>query len=485
LDVLSNPNRELEISGADLRELIDRVAARLEAHTASLDAQSASSEGGPPLAIDEPVPDKPGELDDVLDQLFSQVIPWGYNTTSPGFLGYFGGGGIGQAAVADLIAGTVNRFAGRWAAAPAVVQLELNVTRWFAEMVGYPSSALGILTSGGSMSNLTAFFTARQSRLADKELSRARFYASDQAHFSLRKAAVICGLPGGSFREVPSDDQSRMKVSALMELVRQDREQDNHPFLVVATAGTFATGAVDDIEAIASLARSENMWLHLDAAYGGFFVLTKAGGKVLQGMNKCDSITLDPHKTLFLPYGTGALLVRDGRVLKQAHAVDADFYGPLQEDPACVDLCSHSMEQTRAWRGLRVWLPLKLHGIEPFRSNLEEKLALAAYAAEELRRIPGIELVNAPVLSVLAFRLVQAGLSAAQLDELNRELLERINRRRTIFLMGMMIKHKYALRMCILSFRTHFDRVRSGLADIREAACELQHERERIAERQD
>jgi aromatic-L-amino-acid/L-tryptophan decarboxylase len=483
LDALSNPNRELEIGAADLRKLIDRVAARLEAHAASLDAQPASSEGPPPT-IDEGVPDKPGELDDVLDQLFAQVIPWGYNTTSPGFLGYFGGGGIGQAAVADLIAGTVNRFTGRWAAAPAAVRLELNVTRWFAEMVGYPTSALGILTSGGSMSNLTAFFTARQSRLAGKDLARARFYASDQAHFSMRKAAMICGLPREALREVPSDDQSRMNVSALVELVRQDREQGNHPFLVVATAGTFSTGAVDDIEAIASVARDENMWLHLDGAYGGFFVLTRNGGKILRGMNRCDSVTLDPHKTLFLPYGTGALLVRDGRLLKQAHAVDADFYGPLQEDAACVDLCCHSMEQTRAWRGLRVWLPLKLHGIEPFRSNLEEKLALTAYAAEELRQIPGIELVNAPTLSVLAFRLVQADLSAAELDDLNREFLERINRRKTIFLMGMTIKRKYALRICILSFRTHIDRVRAGLADIRETACELERERKPNAERQ-
>jgi aromatic-L-amino-acid decarboxylase len=345
-------------------------------------------------------------------------------------------------------------------------------------MVGYPSSAHGVLTSGGSMSNLTALFTARQSRLAGKDLRRARLYASDQAHFSLLKAAMVCGLPSASFREVPSDDQLRMSVPALRELVRQDREQGNYPFLVVATGGTFATGAVDDIEAIASLARRENMWLHLDAAYGGFFALTKRGRELFLGMDKCDSITLDPHKTLFLPYGTGALLVRDGRALKQAHAVDADFYGPLQDDPACMDFCSYAMEQTRAWRGLRVWLPLKLYGIEPFRSNLEEKLALAAYAADELRRIPGIELVTTPALSVLAFRLVRPRLSAGELDNLNRELVERINRRKTIFLMGTTIKRKYALRICVLSFRTHFDRIQSGLADIRQAVRELQREYE-------
>lgn len=477
MDLLNNPNRELEISGPQLRYLVDRVAARLEAHVASLDSQPASAGTYPPLAINEPIPKCPAELDDVLKLLFSQVVPWGYNTSSPGFLGYFGGGGIVQAAVADLIAGTVNRFVGRWAAAPAAVQLEANVIRWLCDIVGLPRSARGILTSGGSLSNLTAFFTARQSRLAGKNLQRARFYASDQAHFSLQKAAMVCGLPAASFCEVPSDDNSRMDVSALVELVCRDREKDKLPFLVVATGGTFTTGAVDDIEAIASVAQRENMWLHLDAAYGGLFALTERGRKLLQGVHKCDSVTLDPHKSMFLPYGTGALLVRDGQVLKHAHAIDADFYGPLQDNPAHMDFCSHSMEQTRAWRGLRIWLPLKLHGVEPFRENLEEKLDLAAYATAELKRIPGIELVAEPTLSVVVFRLVCPGLPASELDELNRELIERVNQRKGIFLMGTTFKRKHVVRMCILSFRTHLGRVQLGLSDIQQTVDELQRER--------
>ncbi|KQV90438.1 aminotransferase class I/II-fold pyridoxal phosphate-dependent enzyme [Rhizobacter sp. Root1221] len=474
MEPTNHENKALELGGAQLRELIDRVAQRLEVFVDGIESSPASREGGVSRLVDEPMPKVGAPLDDVLDLLFSRVIPSGYNTTSPGFLGYFGGGGIPQAAVADLIAGTVNRFVGRWAAAPEAVQLESNVIRWFADMVGYPATSRGVLTSGGSMSNLTALFTARQRLLHGQDLRLARFYASDQSHFSLRKAAMVCGLPNEAFREVPTGEDGRMDVDALDRLVREDRAAGFLPFLVVATGGTFNTGAVDDVAGICALARRERLWCHLDAAYGGFFVLTGQGRALLAGLDQCDSITLDPHKSFFLPYGTGALLVRDGRGLKQAHAVDADFYGPLQDDPDCIDFCSHAMEQTRAWRGLRIWLPLKLHGIAPFRANLEEKLALAAHAAEALQRIPGIELVAKPALSVLAFRLVRPGCSPAELQRLNERLLAEINRRGHIFLMGSVVRKTYALRMCLLSFRTHIDRLESGIADVHEAARSLQ-----------
>lgn len=476
---LPRPDTQLELDGRALRALLDEVAPRLAAHLDSVAAQPASASAEHAAAVarelaDAPLPEAGASVGSVLDLLFDRVFPASYNTTSPGFFGYLAGGGLPEAAVADLIAGILNRFVGRWAAAPAAVQLEANVLRWFAELVGYPRTARGVLTSGGSLANLTAVFAARQHGV-DGDLSSARLYVSDQVHFSIPKAAAICGLPKAAVVRVASDAGGRMDMAALAQRIREDRRAGGRPFLVVASAGTFLTGAVDDLAAVAAVARDEGLWFHVDAAYGGFFLLTERGRELLAGIGGADSIALDPHKALFLPYGTGALLVRDGQALKRAHEVEADFYGTWQDDRDAIDFGSYSIEQTRPFRGLRIWLPLALHGIAPFRRNLEEKLALASVAGEELRAIPGIEILAAPTLTVVVFRLAPAGVvDGAQIEALNRALVERINARGNTFVMGIELKGRFAVRLCILSFRAHLDRVVTAITEIREAAAAVQ-----------
>jgi aromatic-L-amino-acid decarboxylase len=182
---------------------------------------------------------------------------------------------------------------------------------------------------------------------------------------------------------------------------------------------------------------------------------------------------LDPHKGLFLPYGTGSLLVRDGEALRRAHALSADYMPTMQEDPDLVDFNLISPELSRGWRGLRVWLPIAMHGIGPFRRNLEEKLALTRWATEELRGIPGIEILAEPQLSIVAFRFVRAGAAEDETNALNRRFLDAINARGRVYLTGTMLGSRFALRICVLSFRTHGDRVREGIEDIRAAAEEI------------
>ncbi len=474
MDLLTHHNKELELDGSQFRDLIEKIVERLEANIDSIDTQDASNEALPQLTLSKTFPEHPDDLSTILNQLFSEVIPYGYNTSGPGFLGYFGGGGLPHSAAADLIAGTVNRFIGRWVAAPGAVQLEASVIRWFEAMVGYPDSARGTFTSGGSQSNQTALFTARQHYLRGKDLRRARIYASDQAHFSLNKSAMICGFPNDAIRYIASDRSGCLQVDLLEALIEQDRKDGYLPFFIFANGGTFTTGAVDDLTSITTIAKRQDVWVHVDAAYGGFFALTEHGKALFKGIEQCDSITLDPHKSLFLPYGTGALIVKDGKTLKQAHEIDADFYGPIQDDPSRIDFCSYSTEQTREWRGLRIWLPLMLHGIEPFRENLEEKLLLAKHAANILRNTPGLELVFEPTLSVLAFHLVILDQSDENLRKINQALLEKINSKKTIFLMLTTIKDTYCIRFCALSFRTHLDRVNCGLKQIQQATLELQ-----------
>ena len=279
-------------------------------------------------------------------------------------------------------------------------------------------------------------------------------------------------FPLQNVREIPSDAQFRVRVDLLAEKIAEDRQAGFAPFMIAGNAGTTNTGAVDDLQALADLAQQENLWLHVDAAYGGFFMLTERGRKAMQGIHRADSIILDPHKGLFLPYGTGSLLVRDGEALKQAHSVHAHYLPVMQEDPDLVDFCELSPELSRDFRGLRVWLPLKMHGIEPFRHNLDEKLDLALWATEELRKIEGMEIVAEPQLSIVAFRLTKPGLDEATLTQLNQELLNRINMRKHTYLTGTMLGDCFAIRICVLSFRTHFDRMQDCLEDIRAAIKE-------------
>lgn len=465
----------LEPSTEEMQAMLAKVVERVVDHVASLPSQPASYTGdGRDEArhFAESLPEGATDFDDLVKLLFDEAIPLSFNTAGPGYLAYIPGGGLFPSAVADLIATAVNRYVGVWVAAPALVQLELNVVRWFCEIVGYPEGSGGILTSGGSLANFTAIVTARRERLP-ASFGSGMIYTSDQTHHSVRKAAVMAGFPEANVREIPSDDGFQMRVDVLMERVVEDREAGLTPFLVVGSAGTTNTGAVDPLDALADLAERESLWLHVDGAYGGFFMLTERGREALAGLARADSITLDPHKGLFLPYGTGSLLVRDEQVLRRAHATFADYMPTMQHDADFVDFCDMSPELTRDFRGLRTWLPVKLFGIGAFRESLDEKMDLARWAADRLREIPDMEIVAEPRLSLTAFRLCPPGLSEPELDELNRELLSRVNEKQNVYLTGTVLDGHFALRICVLSFRTHLDRMEQCLADIREAIDEV------------
>ncbi len=463
---------ELELDGPELRRLIQLATDRVARFVETLPSQPAADvEGGVDLAraLAEDLPERGAPFESLLDLLFDRVVPKAFNTTGPGYLAYIPGGGLLQTAVADFIGDAVNRYVGVWVAAPGMVQLEANVIRWFCQIVGYPRGASGFLTSGGSLANFGAVITARQCLLGEQFL-RGTIYLSDQTHHSMEKAAALAGLPAANVRMIPSDERFRLRLPELAARIASDRQAGCQPFLIVGNAGTTNTGAVDDLEALADLAARERMWLHVDAAYGGFFLLTERGRRVMRGIERADSATLDPHKTLFLPYGTGSLLVREGERLKQAHALTADYLPAMQEAGDFVDFCQISPELSRPPRGLGVWLPLKLHGAAAFRQALDEKLDLAEWAARELHALePDIEVVAEPQLSTVAFQLRHPGRDRETQNRLNRQFLERINTRNRVHLTGTMLGDRFALRICVVSFRTHHDRMEMCLDDIRAA----------------
>lgn len=459
-------------SADEMHRLVDQAMQYIIAHIESLpDQPAANTEGGAELArsLREPLPERGQAYSKLLQTLFQTAIPRSFNCAGPGYLAYVPGGGIFHAAVADLISDAVNRYVGVWAASPGLAQLEANVVRWFCDIIGYPPSAGGFLTTGGSLANFSAIFTARRERLPEDFLA-GTLYTSSQTHHSVQKAALLAGFPAHNVREIPTDEHFRIRLDALQHHIAADRQAGLTPFLILGNAGTTNTGAVDDLTALADIAHKHGLWLHVDAAYGGFFMLTRRGRARLGGIERTDSITLDPHKGLFLPFGTGSLLVRERDALKRAHQGEAAAYLPtMQDDPDCVDFCQISPELSRDFRGLRVWLPLKMHGVQPFRQALEEKLDLAAWATAELRKIPEIEIVAEPQLSIVAFRLNRPGLDTPALNALNHTWLQAINARKRVLLTGTMLDGRFAVRICALCFRTHQDRLEMCLEDIRSA----------------
>ena len=431
------------------------------------DAPADATEGAIDLARDlrATAPERGGDFDELLTEAQAAIAKT-FEYAGPGYLAYIPGGGLYTAALADFIAQGVNRYVGLWQPSPAVVQIEENVTRWLCDLFEYPEGSQGLLLSGGSMANLSAMVTARHAKLGEDFLD-GTYYVSEQAHASVPKAATIAGFSKRNVRLVPTDDQLRMDPEALRRMIAEDRAVGLRPFLVAPSAGTTNTGAIDPLADIADIADAEDLWLHVDGAYGGFFQLTDRGREWFHGIERSESVTLDPHKGLFLPYGTGGLVVRDGAAMRDAHYEGAAYLQDLPPTGELPNYSEHSAELSRDWRGLRVWMPLKLHGVAAFREALDEKLDLARYLADAFEDDPRIELCWQPQLTVIPFRLAGAD------DETQKAFLKRINASKRVFLSSTMIHGRYVLRVCIVSHRTHKDRIDECIEIVGRVADEL------------
>jgi aromatic-L-amino-acid decarboxylase len=462
----------LDLPGDRLRHVTDECVRFALHQVETIDAQPSWDHDGVEevaASFREPPPESGEPIEALLPRL-ERAVAKSLNSAGPGYLAYIPGGGVYPAALGDYLALTTNRYVGLSAPAPALAQIEHTALDWLRRMVGFPEGAQGILTSGGSLSNFTAIVTARRTRLPENFLDGV-IYLSEQSHHSVAKAALLAGFPEGNLRTLPVDERCRVRPEGLERAIRDDRARGLTPFLVVANAGTTNTGAVDPIPAIADLCAREGLWLHIDGAYGGFFRLAPGGERLLPGIERADSLTLDPHKGLFLPYGTGCLLVRDVETLRRAHGSRAGYLQDLHGAGSLVSFADISPELSREFRGLRLWLPLKLFGVAAFRDNLREKLELARWAWEELRSEPGIECLDEPQLSVVPFRYVP---KSGDADAFNARLMQAVHARRRVFLSSTTLRGRYVLRLCILSFRTHGDRVAMAVEDLVECARELE-----------
>ncbi len=453
-----SPGQMREMGDAALGYVVDFLASRETAPASRFEGAEETAR-----ARREEPPELGGAFPPLLE-LIDTIAQNSADNTGPGFLAYIPGGGLFASSLADLLSTTIDRYVNLWGEAPVAAQIENNVVRWLCDLFEYPPESRGVLTSGGSMANFSAIVSARKDRLPE-DFIPGTLYVSEHAHASVAKAAMLAGFPKRHVRIVATDPSLRMDVDALRRAVSEDRAAGLLPFAVVGSAGTTNTGAIDPLDAIAGVARDEGLWFHVDGAYGGFFQLTERGRERFRGIERADSITLDPHKGMFLPYGTGALVVRDGRKLRDAHFVGAAYLQDLAADADIPNFAEYSAELSRDFRGLRVWFPLKLHGVAAFREALDEKLDLAEALSEALKAIPELELPWSPDLTVVPFRLRDGD------DAANKRFLDAINASRRVFLSSTVVDGRFTIRACILSHRTHRDRIDECVEIVRAAAA--------------
>ena len=419
----------------------------------------------------------PQPLAGLIDRIDESVAGVGLVPSHGGHLGYIPGGGIYASSLGDYLAAVTNEYAGVRFTGPGAVEIEDLILDWMASFAGFPAGADGNLASGGSIASLISVVTAREAAgLRARDYERAVVYSSAHTHHCLHKAIRVAGLAEAVRREVSRARDLRLCPDSLAELVAEDRARGLRPWLVLGSAGTADTGQVDPLDRIADVCEREGLWFHVDAAYGGFFALVEDCRRVLAGMERADSLVLDPHKGMFLPYGTGAVLIRDGEALQDAHAYYASYLQDTVESewggrsPAAV-----SPELTKHFRGLRVWLPLLLYGEAPFRACLEEKLELARYFHGEIGAL-GFEVGPEPPLSVVTYRWVPKSGNA---DAFNQALVEETHRDGRVFLSSTTIDGTFWLRMAALAFRTHLDTIDLALEVLAEAVERLEAHPER------
>jgi len=417
--------------------------------------------------------DGPAEIGEILDLFRRGVEETGLRPSSGGHLAYIPGGGLYASALGDYLADVTNEYAGIRFTGPGAVEMENALLAWMAGLVGYPADAAGNLASGGSIANLIAVVTAREAHgLRARDVPRAVAYLTDQAHHCLEKALRIAGLGECVLRRVPMDGRGRMDPAALETTVTADEEAGLRPWLLLASAGTTDVGAIDPLEALGRVARERGLWYHVDAAYGGFFALCPEVRERLAGIELSDSVVMDPHKSLFLPYGLGAVLVKDRAAMVGAHHYRADYLqdaaaegAPLPDSPAEL-----SPELTKHFRGLRLWLPLLLHGVAPFRACLEEKLALARWFHRRVGEL-GFETGPEPELTVVTYRWVP---ERGDADAFNEALVRAIHEDGRIFVSSTRVDGKFVLRLAVLTFRTHLEHVERTLEVLEEKVRELE-----------
>ncbi len=413
----------------------------------------------------EEAPEEGRPPEDVVRRAVEQILPIAGRVDHPRFFAFVPSSPTWPGILADYLAAGHNVFQGTWLGASGPSQLEVVVIDWFREWIGYPETAGGLFTSGGSAASLDAFVAAREAAGAPE---RAAVYVSDQAHTALTRAARIVGVRPERIRSIRSDDHFRLDVDALREAVARDRAEGLEPIAVCANAGATNTGAVDPLDAIADYCAEAGIWMHVDAAYGGFAILSEAGRTALRGLERADSIAMDAHKWLFQPFEAGCLMVKDVSLLERAFSVRPEYMQDTEWGRDHPNFGDRGLQLSRSFRALKVWMSVQTFGMAAFRRAVSSGIELAARAEAYVRDSDVLQIANPASLGVLCFRVnpVGCGLDEEALERINDGVQARVIESGTAMMSSTRLRGLYSLRLCILNHTTTWEDVRETLEAI-------------------
>ena len=424
----------------------DPVLRRAEA------ADMASRLGGPP-------PEQAAEYGAVLARVIADVLPYAARTDHPGYFAFIPSFTTWPAALAELTAAAANPYCGAWMESAGAAQIELEVVDWFRDWLGMPASTAGLLVSGGSAANLMALLVAREA--AGGPSDDSVLYVSDQAHSSLARTARAMGLRPQQVRVLPTDDRWRLLPETVTAAVRADRSVGRVPFALCASAGSTNTGAVDPLGELADVGAEEGLWLHVDAAYGGFAALTAKGRSALAGIDRADSVTLDPHKWLYQPMECGSVLIRDGARLERTFAIHPDYLdGDATQGAGEVNFADRGLQLSRGFRALKIWVTMQTFGLAAFRAAIQRNLELAEFAEALIRRHAGLTLMAPATLGIVCFRREWPGCDEAETERRGLALADDLERSGMALVSATRLAGRHAIRLCILNPTSSEEHVR-------------------------
>lgn len=435
----------------------------------------ATSAANLTASISEPLPADPQEVGKVMAD-FERIAANGRHNGHPRMFGYVQSSGAFAGVIGDLLASALNQNVTSWRSAPSATTIEQVVIEWMKAMSGFVPTATGILLSGGSMANGAALTVALRAS-TDLDINqlgvaamvgKPRVYASAMTHMSIPKAAAMLGIGRDAVQLIPVDREFRMDVAELKRRIVADRAFGFRPFCVVANAGEVNTGAIDPLEAIADVCVNTGVWLHVDGSYGGFAAHSPTAAAALASIGRADSVSLDPHKWLFAPLDVGCLLVRDPLRLKQAFAHGASYVDVIADsDMSEFAFWDHSPELSRRFRALKIWFILKIHGARAIKEAIDDNIAAAQHLAATIRASHDFELAAPAPLSIVCFRWRDGD------DAFNKQLMVEVQRDGDSYLSNATIDGRFALRACIVNFRTAPGDVERLLDTIRRVAARM------------
>jgi len=419
----------------------------------------------------EPLPEEGSSPGAVLREFVERIVPFATDLQHPGNFGYIPNSTGVVGIVADLLAATLNQNVSLVRGGASAAAIEAEVVRWLQSLLGFPENGGGVLTSGGSLANLMGLALAREKAARGADLV---FYVSEETHSSIERGLRFLGVPPESLRWLPTDDSFHLTPAVLREAIARDRARGLSPAAVVATAGTIGSGAVDPLEELSEVCREMGVWLHVDGAYGALAAAAPSGAFLRSGLASADSLSLDPHKWLFVPIDTSCLLVRDVVSMRRFFTVIPEYLKVSASEREVPQPMESTIELSRRFRALRLWMVLKVYGAEAIRGRIEEHLRLTRLLASWIQSDPDFELTAPVETSTVAFRYVPAkGLGPDELDRLNEAMLDRLNREPALFLSRNRLRGRFTLRACITSLRTTEEDVHRLWRTCKKAAEEL------------